>query len=71
MAHSGGARPCVPMQVVNGELVVGRPTQTTVAVNDVDLAVQRLACGETVYVQTYGDLVNRVTRTVQMMLGGR
>ena len=71
MAHAGGVKPCVSMQVVDGELVIGSPTQTTVAVNDIDLIVQRLACGEVVYCQLYGDLVHRVTRTVQMMLGGR
>ena len=71
MAHAGGVKPCVSMQVIDNELVIGSPTQTTVAVSDIDLIVQRLACGEVVYCQLYGDLVHRVTRTVQMMLGGR
>jgi hypothetical protein len=70
MAISGGAKPSVEMQVIAGELVIGSQAMRQGVVNDVDLAVQRLACGERVFVQQYGDLPERVRKTVQMMLGG-
>lgn len=69
MAVAGGAKPCVSMQIVDGNLVIGPQEMTTVAVTDVDLAVQRLVCGEKVYVALYGGLPLRVERTVRMSLG--
>jgi hypothetical protein len=68
MAISGGAKPCVSMQVIDNELYTGRQEMTTVAQSDIDLIVQRLAQGEKVYVAVYGDLPSRVQKTIAMML---
>jgi hypothetical protein len=69
MAISGGAKPSVELQIIDGQLYVGPQAMRQGVVNDIDLAVQRLAQGERVYVQTYGDLPARVQRTINMMLG--
>jgi len=68
MAHAGGVRPSVEMQVVDGALVIGAAAQRIGVVGDVDLAVQRLLQGEKVYVQQYGSTVTQVQRTVEMAL---
>lgn len=68
MAHAGGAKPSVEMQVIDGTLVVGTAAQRIGVVGDVDLAVQRLLQGEKVYVQQYGPTVTQVQRTVEMTL---
>lgn len=70
MAVSGGAKPSIDMVVTNGALVVGSASMRQGVVNDVDLAVQRILQGETVFVQQYGDLPERVRRSVEMALGG-
>lgn len=71
MAISGGAKPSVEMQVIDGALTVGSSTMRQGVVNDVELAVQRLLQGQKVFVQKYGDLTDRVRRSVEMALEKR
>lgn len=71
MAISGGAKPSVEMQVIDGALTVGSSTMRQGVVNDVDLAVQRLLQGQKVFVQKYGDLTDRVRHSVEMALEKR
>jgi hypothetical protein len=62
---------CVRMQVDDNVLYVEPPTMRHDGVSDVDIAVQRLACGEKVFVTTAHDLPARVQRTIRMMLGAQ
>ncbi len=68
MAVAGGAKPGIEMKVVDGALITGASAQRQGVVADVDLAVQRLLCGETVFVSVYGALHERVQRTVEATL---
>lgn len=68
MAISGGAKPSVEMVISDGALVVGNAAMRQGVVNDIDLAVQRLLQGEKVFVQQYGDLTERVRKSVEMAL---
>lgn len=68
MAHAGGARPSVEMAIKEGELWIGKAAQRVGVVSDVDLAVQRLLNGETIFCQQYGSLVTQVQRTVEQVL---
>lgn len=70
MAISGGAKPSIEMQVIDGELVLGSEAMRQGVVTEVDIAVQRLSEGERVFVSTYTPVRQGVIRTVQMMLGG-
>ncbi len=68
MAHAGGVKPSIEMWVEGGELHTGTSAQRVGVVSDIDLAVQRLLQGEKVFVQKYGDLTERVTKSVEMAL---
>lgn len=68
MAVAGSVKPSVQMQVINGELFIGRSAQRIGVVTSVDLAVHRLLDLEVVYVQSYGSLIEQVTRTVNAVL---
>jgi hypothetical protein len=71
MAVAGGAKPSIGYQIIANELiVVDNQAMRQGVVSDIDIAVQRLSCGEKVYVSTYTPVHQGVLRTVQMMLGG-
>ena len=71
MAHAGSAKPSIEMEIKGGELVIGSAAQRVGVVSDVDTAVQRLLCGERVFVQQYGNLVTQVQKTIEMELRKR
>jgi hypothetical protein len=68
MAVSGGNKPCVRMEITDGVLVQHNPGMSTQAVDDVDLAVQRLFGGQTVYVAQYGGTHIKVEHKVAQTL---
>jgi hypothetical protein len=68
MAISGGAKPSVEMQIIDGRLVTGSHAMRQGVVSDADIAFHRLIQGERVFVQAYGGLVTTVTKQVQFYL---
>lgn len=71
MAIAGGAKPSIEMQIKDGQLIMGKAALRQSVVGDVDLAVQRLLQGETVFVQQYGATVTAVQKTLEMTLRGK
>lgn len=49
---------------------VGKAYMSQIAVQDVDLAIQRLLNGETVPIHQYVPFMDRITKSVSMILGG-
>ncbi len=70
MAVSGGAKPSIELQIIDGVLVVGKAAMRQGAVNNVDTAVQDLLKGKVVFLQQYGSLVTQVQRTIEAVLKG-
>lgn len=70
MAVSGGAKPSIPMEIIDGVLVVGASAMRQGALNSVDMAVQELLRGRRIFLQQYGDLQTQVERTINMALKG-
>jgi len=72
MAVAGGVQPSRAMQIVDGKLAVSdRVVQRVGVVSDLDTVIARLFDGKEVAVSVYGDLVDRVQRTVEMALQGK
>lgn len=71
MAHAGGVKPSIQMQIVDGKLVVGKAEQRLKVVDSLDLAIKRLFDGEIVFVQQYANLPDQVQRTVTLALGAK
>lgn len=61
-------RPAVAAQIVDGELRWGKVERRHDYVDNIDIAVQRLFCDETVWVVQLVSVVNCVQRTVTMTL---
>ena len=70
MAIAGGAAPSFEAQIVNGELKLERQTLRNGVVSDVDLALQRLMAGETIFLSARSDVVSAVSRTIAMVMRG-
>ncbi len=70
VAISGGAKPSIQLEIIDGALVIGKAAMRQGAVNNVDVAVQDLLKGKVVFLQQYGDLQTQVTRTINMTLKG-
>ncbi len=70
MAISGGAKPSIELQIIDGVLVVGSSAMRQGALNNIDIAVQELLRGRKVFLQQYGDLQAQVTRTIEATLKG-
>lgn len=72
MAVAGGVQPSRAKQIVDGKLTVSdRIVQRVGVVTDLDTVIARLFDGKEVAVAVYGDLVDRVQRTVEMALQGK
>jgi hypothetical protein len=74
MAVSGGNKPCVRMDIIDMALIM-HPSMSTEGVSDVDLAVQRLFGGQTVYVAQYGGthikVEHKVNQTLELLKQAR
>ena len=70
MAVSGGARPSIQMEIVDGVLVSKSAGMTQSPVRDIDLAIHRLLAGESVYVQAYMPVVDGIRKTIEAVLKG-
>ena len=70
MAIAGGAAPSFEARIVDGQLVTERQTLRIGVVSDVDLALQRLMAGETIFLSARSDVVSAVSRTIAMVMRG-
>ena len=69
MAIAGSAAPSFEAKIVNGELKLERQTLRNGVITDVDIALQRLMAGETVFLSARSDIVSAVQRTLRMVAG--
>lgn len=62
------ARHAIVTQIREGELHFGKVITCRDYVRDVNIAVQRLLCGEVVKILQYAQLTNSVQRTIEAVL---
>ena len=71
MPVAGNNRWTINAVIKDGKMEwVGRAYMSQIAVQDVDLAIQRLLNGETVPIHQYAPFMDRITKSVSMILGG-
>ena len=71
MPVAGSNRWTINAVIKDGKMEwVGKAYMSQIAVQDVDLAIQRLLNGETVPIHQYVPFMDRITKSVSMILGG-
>lgn len=66
MAIAGGAAPSYEARVMDGQLHLERQTLRQNVVSDIDMAIQELMQGKTIFLSARSDVVSGVRRTVEM-----